>query len=31
MDKNGKVAKKCILHIYDLLIAQELWKAHYQI
>ena len=30
IDKNGKVRKIYLTH-YSLLIAQDLWQAHYQI
>ena len=31
IDKNGKKIQKIYLTNYNLLIAQDLWQAHYQI
>ena len=31
IDKNGKKIQKLYLTNYNLLIAQDLWQAHYQI
>ena len=31
IDKNGEDYKKIYLTHYNLLIAQDLWQAHYQI
>ena len=31
IDKNGEKLQKIYLNYYNLLIAQDLWQAHYQI